>query len=68
MWKRIGGDADWPTEAQWDELAALDRLDEVVPARTVTPRDRRLTETFDLPMPGVSMVELKPIAGGRGDR
>ena len=60
VWKRIGGDADWPTDAQWRELAAIDRLDMLSPPRRVEPDDGHHTERFDLPMPGISMIELVP--------
>ncbi|MFE3448950.1 hypothetical protein ACFXJ8_08415 [Nonomuraea sp. NPDC059194] len=52
---RAMGDADWPKDEQWDELTAANTLEEYEPSRTVTPP---AVITFDLPMPGVSFLEL----------
>jgi xylan 1,4-beta-xylosidase len=41
---------DWPTDAEWDELRAADRLDEE-PLESLE---------LDLPMPGVARVRLEP--------
>ena len=53
---------DWPDEAGWTRLHALDRLDELEPSRT---RDvsatGRLDVEFDLPMPAVSLLEILPV-------
>jgi xylan 1,4-beta-xylosidase len=60
-WERIGGGADWPDEAQWAQLAQADRLEELHPARSVEPGDELVVD-FDLPMPGISYLELTPHA------
>ncbi len=56
-WQAMGG-GDWPQGAQWEELRAYDELAELTPPATVT--GPTLTVTFDLPMPGVSFLELTP--------
>jgi xylan 1,4-beta-xylosidase len=60
-WRRMGGDADWPDDAQWRALAAIDRLDELAPSRRVEPVGGTHIDAFDLPMPGISMIELVPV-------
>jgi xylan 1,4-beta-xylosidase len=58
-WRELGGGADWPDEAQWELLTAEDRLDEAVPARSLTPSaDGTVEVVLDLPMPGIAYVEL----------
>jgi xylan 1,4-beta-xylosidase len=58
-WRALGGDADWPTESQWADLAADDRLDEAEPARTVTPGPNGTVRVdLPLPMPGIAYLEL----------
>ena len=59
-WARIGGGADWPDSAQWDELAARDALQELEPERVIVPAGGRLELDFELPMPSVSLLELSP--------
>jgi xylan 1,4-beta-xylosidase len=59
-WARIGGGAEWPDAAQWDELAARDALQELEPACVVVPSGGRLELDFELPMPSVSLLELSP--------
>ncbi|WP_084958923.1 GH39 family glycosyl hydrolase [Thermoactinospora rubra] len=56
VWESMGG-GDWPAAGQWDKLRAANTLEELEPARTVTG-DVELS--FELPMPGVSFVELVP--------
>ncbi|MBB5077910.1 GH39 family glycosyl hydrolase [Nonomuraea endophytica] len=56
VWQAMGG-GDWPAGGQWEELAAADTLDELTPPARVAGA---LTLEFDLPMPGVSFVELTP--------
>jgi xylan 1,4-beta-xylosidase len=60
-WERIGGGTDWPDDAQWAQLAQADQLDELHPARSLEPGDE-LVVGFDLPMPGISYLELTPEA------
>jgi xylan 1,4-beta-xylosidase len=59
-WARVGRGADWPNEEQWEELAALDVLQELQPAREVLPSRGRLELELELPMPSVSLLELSP--------
>jgi xylan 1,4-beta-xylosidase len=56
-WSRIGRGVDWPDVEQWAELRRADRLDELHPARSVERGDELVVE-FDLPMPGISFLEL----------
>jgi xylan 1,4-beta-xylosidase len=52
---------DWPDEAGWQRLHAVDQLDELEPERTVVVgADGRLALDFVLPMPSVSLVEVLP--------
>jgi xylan 1,4-beta-xylosidase len=60
-WERIGGGAAWPDDAQWAELAQADRLDELYPRQTVQPVAGQLVIDFDLPMPGISFLQLIPV-------
>lgn len=60
-WARIGGGADWPSDdAQWAELRAADRLDEFRPADHVSAAGGSWSTQFDLPMPAISYLELRP--------
>ncbi|MGH8825568.1 MAG: GH39 family glycosyl hydrolase [Jiangellaceae bacterium] len=59
-WARIGGGAAWPDERQWAELRAADRLEDLHPPETVQPVDGSVVVEFDLPMPGISFLELTP--------
>ncbi|MFI7130049.1 hypothetical protein ACIBQ1_30440 [Nonomuraea sp. NPDC050153] len=56
-WQAMGG-GDWPADEQWDKLRAANALDELTPPATVV--GSTVTVEFDLPMPGVSFVELTP--------
>ncbi|RIQ35780.1 xylan 1,4-beta-xylosidase [Jiangella rhizosphaerae] len=60
VWRRIGGGADWPTDAQWAGLRAADRLDQLHPPRRVTAAGGAVDVEFDLPNPSMSLVELVP--------
>lgn len=59
VWREIGS-PDWPDEAAWARLHEADRLAELAPARPVVPQAGSLELMFELPMPGVSFVELLP--------
>jgi xylan 1,4-beta-xylosidase len=59
-WAQIGGGADWPTGDQWAELEERSRLEDLEPERTVEAVDGKLTLTFELPMPSMSLIELTP--------
>ncbi|MGW3345550.1 GH39 family glycosyl hydrolase [Nonomuraea rubra] len=56
-WQAMGG-GDWPAGEQWEALRRADGLDELSPPATVTGPS--LSLAFDLPMPGVSFLELTP--------
>ena len=55
-WPRGGG--AWPRGGQWRALRELNTLDELVPPARVT--GGLLELAFELPMPGVSYLELAP--------
>ena len=59
-WREVGGGADWPDGAEWDELASRDRLELLEPEHRLATADGTLELSFDLPMPAVSLVELVP--------
>ncbi|MGW0198976.1 GH39 family glycosyl hydrolase [Nonomuraea sp. NPDC003201] len=56
-WQAMGG-GDWPADEQWDKLHAANTLDELAPPATAA--GSTVTLEFDLPMPGVSFIELTP--------
>jgi xylan 1,4-beta-xylosidase len=58
-WAWLRGGADWPDQGQWRTLRALNTLDELCAPERVSAR-APLDFTFDLPMPGVSYLELVP--------
>ncbi|MFC4009365.1 hypothetical protein ACFOY2_19185 [Nonomuraea purpurea] len=55
-WRSMGG-GDWPEPGQWEQLRAAATLDELHPP---TLANGPVTLTFELPMPGVSFIELSP--------
>jgi len=57
-WREMGG-ADWPDEQQWKSLRAADTLTELPSARRPAS-DSALTVDVDLPMPGISYLEVEP--------
>jgi xylan 1,4-beta-xylosidase len=57
-WRELGG-GDWPDEDRWRALAAADRLAEPVPV-DARPAAGAVTIEVDLPMPGLSYLELTP--------
>ena len=59
-WAELGGEAAWPDDGQWGELAATDRLEDLEPERMMTPMGGALELAFQLPMPSVSLLELEP--------
>ena len=60
-WERMRGGAAWPDEGQWRRLGEMNTLGELCPATRVTaPEAGRLEFAFELPMPGVSCLELAP--------
>ena len=58
-WREMGG-GDWPTQAQWADLAAADHLTEAAPPSTVSPVDGTVELPVDLPNPSIALVELRP--------
>ena len=61
VWEHMRRGAQWPTEEQWARLGELNTLDELCPPeRAATGTDGMLEFVFDLPMPGVSCLELIP--------
>ncbi len=58
-WRGLGG-GDWPDEAGWRALRAADRIEELARPRRVVTSAGGLEESFDLPNPGVSYLELRP--------
>jgi xylan 1,4-beta-xylosidase len=60
VWRELGDGADWPADdAQWAALRTANTLD-ALPAADVAPEGGAATIEFDLPMPGVSYLELTP--------
>jgi xylan 1,4-beta-xylosidase len=60
-WERMRGSAPWPCEQQWAVLRDRNTLDELMPpASGKANPDGVLELAFDLPMPGVSGLELVP--------
>jgi xylan 1,4-beta-xylosidase len=58
-WERMRDGAAWPSDEQWRRLSELNTLDELgPPQRAAAGQDGRLEFSFDLPMPGVSYLEL----------
>jgi xylan 1,4-beta-xylosidase len=63
-WERMRAGAPWPDDGQWAALRELNTLDELgPPASAVAGADGVLEVAFELPMPGVSYLELVPVAG-----
>jgi len=60
VWERIRADADWPTDAQWEQLARANTLDDLDSPQTIEITDGSYRIDFDLPMPGVSALEFVP--------
>ena len=60
-WERMRRGAPWPSDDQWAELQERNTLDELgPPERAIAGGDGLLEFGFDLPMPGVSGLELIP--------
>ena len=60
-WERMRGGAAWPSPEQWAALDELNTLDELgPPQRAAAGAGGVLEFGFDLPMPGVSGLELVP--------
>jgi xylan 1,4-beta-xylosidase len=59
-WERMRDGAPWPSDQQWVALDRLNTLDELGPPERVAGGDGVLEFSFDLPMPGVSCLDLVP--------
>jgi xylan 1,4-beta-xylosidase len=60
-WERMRDGASWPSGKQWRVLREMNALDELCPPARVTTGDGRSLEfAFELPIPGVSYLELVP--------
>ena len=59
-WARISAGRAWPDETGWSTLREEDHLVDLEPAAPVRLENRRLDLTFELPMPGISLIELEP--------
>ena len=58
-WEKLRDGAAWPREGQWPTLREMNTLDELVPPVRVAAGSS-VEFAFDLPMPGVSYLELVP--------
>ena len=59
-WEALGG-GDWPTPDQWERLRAADQLDALVAEEQIgVGADGVARLAFDLPMPAISFVEVRP--------
>ena len=55
-------DQSWPSEEQWAQLRAADRLEELEPEREIVAGpDGTVTVTFELPMPSMSRLGLTAV-------
>ena len=59
VWRALGSPQD-PSEAQLRAIKERQGLEQVAPERTESPRDGALTLRLSLPLPGVSLVEIRP--------
>ena len=60
-WDGMRGSAPWPADGQWQALRELNTLDELRPPERVPADGGRLEFAFELPMPGISCLELVPL-------
>ena len=61
VWERMRGGAPWPDDGQWAALRERNTLDELGPPWSAAAgADGVLELAFELPMPGVSYLELDP--------
>ncbi len=60
VWGRLrDGDQAWPTDEQWSQLRAADKLESLGADETLTADgDGRVAVTFDLPMPAMSSLRF----------
>ena len=58
--RRVG--QDWPDGDQWALLRAADRLEELTAPQTLRAgADGTVVVSFELPMPGMALLELEPV-------
>jgi xylan 1,4-beta-xylosidase len=58
VWRSLDG-RDWPDPAGWRALRAADRVEELAPPRRVTASCGAVEDSFQLPNPSVSYLELR---------
>jgi xylan 1,4-beta-xylosidase len=66
IWNRLRGDSDWPDERQWELLAQANVLEELTPRISHCGDQGQLVLDVNLPMPGISYLELVPDGSGPG--
>jgi xylan 1,4-beta-xylosidase len=66
IWNRLRGDSDWPDERQWQSLAQANVLEELTPRISHRGDQSQLIVDVNLPMPGISYLELVPDGSGPG--
>jgi xylan 1,4-beta-xylosidase len=59
-WRRLARGRDWPDDSDWRHLRASNQLEELEPSRDIAVEDGTLELAFELPMPGISLIELHP--------
>jgi xylan 1,4-beta-xylosidase len=60
-WSALSEGRDWPDEDAWAELRRTDRLEDLEPPTTVEVGEGLVSMSFELPMPAVSLIELRPL-------
>jgi xylan 1,4-beta-xylosidase len=59
-WARLGEGRAWPDDEEWAKLHAADDLADLTPPTSMSTTHGSLGLSFDLPMPAVSLIELRP--------
>jgi xylan 1,4-beta-xylosidase len=59
-WARLGEGRAWPDDEEWAMLHAADDLADLTPPTSMSTTHGSLGLSFDLPMPAVSLIELRP--------
>jgi xylan 1,4-beta-xylosidase len=59
-WERMRGRSAWPDPGQWQRLRAANTLDPFAAPSPVVSGPGGVTLGFNLPLPGVSYIELTP--------
>jgi xylan 1,4-beta-xylosidase len=60
-WSALSEGRDWPDEDAWAELRRTDRLEDLEPPTSVEVGNDPVAVSFELPMPAVSLIELRPL-------